>query len=264
MKISIANWSFIVTLIICMGIPIGSLIYIALKKKSCLKPFFMGVLVFIVSQMVLRIPIIQVVLPNFDWYNNMPMLYPIVYLIFMSFSAGVFEEIGRYIGFKGLKKNRTWKDGIAFGLGHGGIEALMITGVTTINNMVVVNSVNNGTFDGAKLGVSESTIIGMFENITNTDILLGGVERISAMILHVFLTMIVLYAIKQRKKIYVVLSILAHGLVDFSVISLISNGINTLAVEIGFFIVALGLLAAVIKSKKTFDNIDEKELSNNL
>lgn len=98
MKISISNWSFILSIFISIGIPLCFLIYILLKKERYIKSYFMGVLVFVVSQIILRLPIIQVVLPKFDWYGNMQIFYPVVYIIFLSFTAGIFEEIGRFIG----------------------------------------------------------------------------------------------------------------------------------------------------------------------
>lgn len=256
MKISIGNWSFILSIFISVGIPLCSLIYILLKKKRYIKSYFMGVLVFVVSQVILRLPIIQVILPKFHWYENMQIFYPVVYIIFLSFTAGIFEEIGRFIGFKGLKKNRTWQDGIAFGLGHGGIEAMLIVGLTNISNMSIVNAINNGTFNSSKFGISESQIIDIFKNVTNLDIVLGGVERISAMILHVFLTIIILYAIKERKKVYLLVSIMLHGLVNFIVVFLVNNGVSNLIVEIGFFIVALAMLGMIVKSKKVFEKLD--------
>lgn len=261
MKISISNWSFILSIFISIGIPLYSLIYILLKKKRYIKSYFMGVLVFVVSQIILRLPIIQVVLPKFDWYGNMQIFYPVVYIIFLSFTAGIFEEIGRFIGFKGLKKNRTWQDGIAFGLGHGGIEAMLIVGLTNIGNMSIVNAINNGTFDSTKLGISESQVLNAFKGITNLDIVLGGVERISAMILHVFLTMIVLYVIKERKKVYLLVSIVLHGLVNFIVVSLANNGVSNLIIELGFFMLAVVMLIMIIKSKKIFEKLDSSYIN---
>lgn len=261
MKISISNWSFILSIFISIGIPLCSLIYILLKKKRYIKSYFMGVLVFVVSQIILRLPIIQVVLPKFDWYGNMQIFYPVVYIIFLSFTAGIFEEIGRFIGFKGLKKNRTWQDGIAFGLGHGGIEAMLIVGLTNIGNMSIVNAINNGTFDSTKFGISESQVLNAFKGITNLDIVLGGVERISAMILHVFLTIIVLYAIKERKKVYLLVSIVLHGLVNFIVVSLANNGVSNLIIELGFFMLAVVMLIMILKSKKIFEKLDSSYIN---
>ena len=43
--------------------------------------------------------------------------------------AGVFEETGRYVSFKWfLKKETRIQDGLSYGIGHGGIEAMLIVG----------------------------------------------------------------------------------------------------------------------------------------
>lgn len=57
--------SFTINILICFGIPFGYLLY-AIKKRKNLKPFFIGALVFFISQILLRIPLITYVLPKFD------------------------------------------------------------------------------------------------------------------------------------------------------------------------------------------------------
>ena len=45
------------------------------------------------------------------------------YALFLGFTAGLFEEVGRYLAFTTiLKKRLDWKNAVAFGIGHGGIE----------------------------------------------------------------------------------------------------------------------------------------------
>lgn len=140
--------SFIVNMVMTIGIPLGILIYFAIKKKQFIKPFLVGALVFLVSQVVLRIPLLNGVLAKMDWFYNMSVLNPILYAVFLGLTAGIFEEVGRVIGFEaGLKKNRTWHDGIAFGLGHGGIEAIIFAGISSIQNLYVLFTLNNGTFN---------------------------------------------------------------------------------------------------------------------
>ena len=147
---------FIVNIIISIGIPLGILIYFAIKKKQFVKPFLVGALVFLVSQVVLRMPLLNGVVAKTDWFYNMSVLNPILYAVFLGLTAGIFEEVGRFIGFKtGLKKNRTWYDGIAFGLGHGGIEAILFAGISSIQNLYVIFSLNNGTFNSSLVGASK-------------------------------------------------------------------------------------------------------------
>ena len=53
------------------------------------------------------------------------------YLIFLGFTAGLFESVGRWVGYKWWFRNSLpydWAHGVAFGIGHGGIEAVALVG----------------------------------------------------------------------------------------------------------------------------------------
>ena len=64
---------------------------------------------------------------------------PWLYGLFMGGTAAIAEEFGRYIAVRFLlKKNRRYADGIAYGLGHGGIEAMLLIGVNNIANLIVL------------------------------------------------------------------------------------------------------------------------------
>ncbi|MBC5624564.1 YhfC family intramembrane metalloprotease [Clostridium sp. NSJ-49] len=255
---------FIVNIIISIGIPLGILIYFAIKKKQFVKPFLVGALVFLVSQVVLRIPLLNGVVAKTDWFYNMSVLNPILYAVFLGLTAGIFEEVGRFIGFEiGLKKNRRWYDGIAFGLGHGGIEAILFAGISSIQNLYVIFSLNNGTFNSSLVGASEETVRGIFDSTSSIMVLYGGIERISAIIMHIGFTMLVLYGINKGKKaLYLLWAILAHGVVDTTVVVVQQAGASIHMVELICIVFAIILLFGTIKVKGRFDNfkgVEENE-----
>ncbi|MEG1408420.1 MAG: YhfC family glutamic-type intramembrane protease, partial [Terrisporobacter sp.] len=100
------------SLLISFVTPIAMLIYCICKRRKMLKPFIIGVLVFFISQIVLRLPLLSFVLPNQIWYMKLS-LNPYLLSIFLGLTAGIFEEVGRYIGFKYfLKNNQEYNDGI--------------------------------------------------------------------------------------------------------------------------------------------------------
>lgn len=246
--------SYSINIIICFGIPIGYLIYLIAAKKTGVKPFFIGSLVFLVSQIFLRLPIIQYFLPKLDWYSIMTTLYPVIYSIFLGATAGIFEEVGRFLGFKlGLKNHRSWSNGIAFGMGHGGIEAMLITGIANIQNLIILISLKNGTFDGSKLGMTEENLRALYEATTSINVLLGGIERIFALSIHIGLTLLVLYGINRRKNLYLGLSILIHAVIDAPLGIFMNLGFNIYLIELWCGICAAVLLIFSIKSKKLFE-----------
>src|SRR5690606_17813755 len=94
--------------------------------------FWLGALVFVVSQMLLRIPLIsalQLVLG--PQIAGSPALSFVVGAG-LALTAALFETGGRYLGYRLLLRRdpKSWDVGVLFGLGHGGIEsALLVAGV---------------------------------------------------------------------------------------------------------------------------------------
>lgn len=80
---------------------------------------------FLVFQLVTRIPLLTF-LPRFDWYKSF-MENVFAAGIFLGLIAGIFETAGRFIGLRFLLGRRQeWKNGIAYGIGHGGLEAVVL------------------------------------------------------------------------------------------------------------------------------------------
>ena len=149
MKDSLLVISLVINVIICIGIPLGIFIYILVKKRNYLKSYVIGALVFFITQICLRLPLINNVMVKFDSFNIFKSFYPVAYIIFLGITAGVFEECGRYMGFKlTLKKHRRFGDGVAFALGHGGIEALLIAGISSLYNLIILLNLNLGNDNG--------------------------------------------------------------------------------------------------------------------
>jgi len=245
---------FIINIVVCFGIPLGALVYLVATKKKAEKSFFVGICIFLIFQVFFRMPLLQYVLSKMDWYNIMNSTSPIAYGLFLGLTAGLFEEVGRFLGFKiFLKKNLRWIDGFAFGIGHGGIEAMLLVGTSFIQRLIILISLNNGTFDPVKIGVSEESVRASFLVTTNIMVLIGGLERIFALTAHVGFTLIVLYGIKKGKLIYLGLAILVHAIVD-STVAIFPKifGIGIIGIEVFIGISAIMFFIYIIKSRKFF------------
>lgn len=179
----------IFTVGVTIGLPILALLYACYKKRYI--PFLLGVLAFVVSQILIRIPILQYLGEHSTGYLMFNTTQPVLFAVVIGLSAGVFEEIARFIAMRFFMKQRDWKAGFLFGAGHGGIEAVLLVGISTVSLLF------------------SSTAIAY-----NQDFFMGGAERIFAMMLHVGLSIIVLQGVVQKKFLYVVFAILIHGLVD--------------------------------------------------
>ena len=68
-----------------------------------------------------------------------------LYAIYGGLAAGLFEETGR-LAAMGLcmKKRLDKQNAIMYGIGHGGIEAILIAGLSGISNIISAILVNSG------------------------------------------------------------------------------------------------------------------------
>lgn len=248
-------FSTIVTLIA----PIVIFIYCIFSKKKILKSFVVGILVFFISQIILRIPIISYILPNQIWYMKLS-LNPYLYGIFLGLTAGIFEEVGRYIGFKYfLKNNYRYIDGLYFGFGHWGIEALLLVGINAVIFLFGFIAIKSGVdYNSSSL---LSLLFSQSSSLTTMNSFIMGVERLLTMSVHISLTMIVLYGIKTNKIRYLFIAILLHGLVDAGVVILPQRfNVSILGMEIYLLILSLIFLYFIFRFKEVFAKLDDKNV----
>lgn len=159
------------------------------------KPLLLGSVTFFVVQMVIRIPLLQYVLPKMMWYRVMTLSNPVFTALFLGGTAALFEVGGRFIVMRyWLTQHRRYLDGIAFGVGHGGIEAIMLAGIPIILTVIA----GQGGDDGLLLA--------------------GGVERVSAMLMQIGWSVMVLRGIRDRKYIWVWIAGGIHMLTDTMVV----------------------------------------------
>ena len=73
--------------------------------------------------------------------------------------------------------------------------------------------------------------------------LLGGFERISAVIMHLSFSVLVWAAVTRRMPLLYVLAILLHAGVDGAVVALQRGGIDMILLEVILFVLAVGCAA---------------------
>ncbi|QGU93939.1 YhfC family intramembrane metalloprotease [Clostridium bovifaecis] len=244
--------------IICFGFPVLLMIYFRKKEKISLRAVVVGILMFMLFQMVLRLPLI-------NYMNLNPIFLSImkssnmIYIGFLAITAGIFEEVGRYVGFKYFLKDKLkWENGIAYGIGHGGIEAMALVGWTIVTNLLFSIIINIGAFDGVLKKMPQAKALNLRDTLINTPsymFLLGGVERIFIIIFHIALSIIVLEGVVKKNNTYLLYAILIHALVNY----VAAFNSNVFITEGILFIVAISSIRFIFNSKKRFkctDNID--------
>ncbi|MDL2258304.1 YhfC family intramembrane metalloprotease [Eubacteriales bacterium OttesenSCG-928-K08] len=244
----------ILAIVLCLLLPIVGFVLLRKKGVRVLKPFLIGAAAFFVSQIVLRIPLLNMLAGTF-WYQALAQS-PVAYGLFLGLTAGLVEELARFGAFALLLKDRrSYNEGIAFGLGHGGIEVLLITVLSFVNTLVLLFAYNNGTLAalaGDQLAATEAIVL----SLTPGKIMLAVLERISAMGLHVSLSIMVLAGFERGRKLrYLVAAILLHALMDASIVIVPSFiNISTLGIEIMLLLMSSLLVFWAVRAKKWFIN----------
>ena len=120
------------------------------------------------------------------------------------------------------KEPSTPLPGVAYGIGHGGMEMLVIFGITMINNLAVSALINSGQTDVLFAKVPEEAAtqlqaqLDQLQTIGAGTLLIGLWERLSALVLHLGLSMLVWVAVRKGGKWLWLFpaAIALHALVD--------------------------------------------------
>lgn len=255
----------IFSLLVSFLLPIGLIIYAIKRCSAKFSTIAIGALVFVVFVLVLE-SILHFYVLKLNSSTKALMENPWIFAIYGGLAAGIFEETGRLIAFKFfLKKYRMWKDGLAYGIGHGGIEAILLAGLAGINNLIYSLLINKGSFDsliGSKLPAE--TVKQLKDSLISTHwplFFISGIERCFAIAIQIGLSILVIYAVKNRKYIYFILAILIHALIDFPA-ALAQKGIlNIWIVEGVAFAACIIGIYWIIKSRKVVNTDTDDNVS---
>ena len=252
--------SIIVTLFVSFILPLAFLVGYALrhKKQGIWSAWLLGALGFFVPQILIRLPILTG-LSKSAGFAAFAQNHPVAYGFGLAFTAGLFELAGRYAVARCLKKNLTCRRALAAGLGHGGIEAILITGLAYLSNVVFLVMLQTGGFEAAiaqttAAGGDVTPLLTAKDALMNTHwalFLLAGYERLLAMTCHVTMSMMVCYGVHTNRVLPWTLGCLAvHTCMDFiaSISLFIGKGLSlaTAYTMIYILLTAFAVLAVVI------------------
>lgn len=205
-----------------IAVPVCLAVYLVRKHRAKLSSILIGAGTFLLFALVLESIVHQLVLKGphgSDILGN-----TLLYALYGGLAAGVFEETGRFLSMKFLMKKEPSKPlpGIAYGVGHGGAEMLIIFGITMINNLVISALINSGQADAIFAKVPEEAAgqlqaqLDQLQTLGAGTLLIGLWERFSALILHLGLSMLVWVAVRKGGKWLWLFpaAIVLHAIVD--------------------------------------------------
>lgn len=124
----------------------------------------------------------------------------ILFYIISGMSPGIFEETARYICLSLIfKKDKQKKISVSYGIGHGGLESILI-GINLLSILILKDEL-------IKLG-SLTSSIGYYE------CLMSALERLFAVIYHIASSVLVFKAVSEKKIILYIVAIIIHDLID--------------------------------------------------
>ena len=171
----------------------------------------------------------------------------ILLAIILGLSAGVFEEVARYLSYRYWATDaRTWSQGLMLGAGHGGIEAILL-GFIGLANFLFFVTLNVDRLallvPAESLPLVQAQINGL-ASLAWYDSLLGAVERAFAMMAHLALSVMVLQCFLRRQIRWLFLAIGYHALLDALAVYAVGQW-NAYVAEFAIGVVALGGLGII-------------------
>ncbi len=238
----------VISVLLSIGLPIALPIIWRKKTHARLLPAAVGAAIFILFVLVLERLLHSVVLKQPAIIGN-----TVLYVLYAGFAAGIFEETGRWFAFRFLlKKYREREAAITYGIGHGGIEAILITGISMAANLalVVILALNGEAGLSAIVGSEETaTLVSTYQSTAPVLFLVGGLERVTAMALHIALSILVFRAVREHKAGYWLLAILFHALVDcFAVLYSVGVIANIWVIELGVLVMTAGIALLALRA----------------
>jgi uncharacterized membrane protein YhfC len=217
------------------------------------KYLWFGALVFLVFQLLTRVPIfigLQATVLALRLSSSIPFTWS--WLVILAVTAGLFEEIGRYVGYRLLMRRepKTWSKGVMFGLGHEGLESVVLIGgqlVLPRVSVTLLSALPVNSLPAAQL----QTVLQQFAAINVQPIwfpLLTAWERLWSFPLQVALAVLVLHVFLRQQLRWLGLATLLHALIDFVTAALpraLGQG-TTIALLVEGIVCVFGLLGVRI------------------
>ena len=230
-------------------LPIGLAIWLTRKFQVRWKVVWVGALAFVLAQAV-HIPLLSVLTNAFKSgaLPTPPASWAGVFnAILLGLLAGLFEETARVLAYRYLgKEARSWRAGVVLGVGHGGIESLALVGITVLVSYaaLLVAQYAPGVIPSTQMQIELKAALGQPWHLP----LAGAVERVSAMMIQISLSVVVLQAFLRRNAWWYGLAVLLHTLWDASVVLLTQAKLEVWAIEgivLVMALISLGILVAL-------------------
>lgn len=194
------------------------------KLEVSWRYFGFGALIFFLFQLISRVPLVNILGQALGSQLRSSQALTWIWLFALALTAGMFEEVGRYIGYRWLmrREEKTWKKAVMYGLGHGGLESIVLVGGMGVLSLITLLGLANAA-PGSLSAAQQTQAAQAIATVNAQPVwipLLGAWERLWTIPVHVALSVIVLQVFRRGKINWLWLAILAHFLVDFTALAI--------------------------------------------
>lgn len=243
--------------LLAITIPVVLIVAWKMYTKRSIVPFWVGVMVFIAFSRMLEMIPHSLFLLSSNPVSKAINGNVVLYVIYAATVAALFEETGRYLAFRFvLTKHPNKETAVTYGIGHGGIECILVLGVTYIQYYAYGQLINNGSMDKMLSAYKDSSqsvdalnqLITNIKGVTQMTCYMADLERISAMMVQVALSILVFQAVYVAGKKYMYwVAVALHFLMDVPAALYQKGVLKLLPTEIILFVYAALVLALGVK-----------------
>ena len=243
---------FVLEILVIVGAPVGLWIVLSGGQRERWELVGIGALSFVISQL-LQLPVNQALgLAQGGGLTEDWSILPVAAL--SGLTTGILVEGTRYVILRFWRTEaRSWKQGVAFGAGHGGTQIVLV-GLLVLVSFVSMALLR--TTDLEELGMPEE----MLEDAEREREafwatpwyvpLLGVVERLSVFVLQTSFALLVLRSITGGSFGWLAGAIGGHAVMDGGAVYLGSIGWPLWAIEVLLLLYALAGLTFILRSRE--------------
>ena len=237
-------FAYTISVILMISLPLAAAVWWRRRVAVPWYLFLVGAAAIILSQ-VYHIPL------N-NWLTDLGVIGPVKAgapkllqtAVILGLSAGLCEGLARAAAFGLLRyfhKAQHWADSVMVGLGHGGVESMLIGGVmvaASVSSLLALQHTDLGTLNQTpdQLAALEWQMSLFLASPLSAVIPLA--ERIVAMGLHVVVSVLVWRAFARRNPLYFVAGVGYHALLDSTVVYLVALSLPGWQMELVLALVA--------------------------
>lgn len=173
--------------------------------------------------------------------------------LLLGLSAGLFEEIARYIVLRRwARRARSWRSGLLYGAGHGGVEAIIFGGLALFAfvQAFALRDADLAQVLGADQVALAREQLDVYWSMSPGLALLGAVERVFALLVQMSAALMVVASVVRRDRRWLVGAILWHTVVDAVAVYIMQRW-GVLSAEAAVFVMAVLALGFIYWARRS-------------